>query len=110
MQTCMKIEDSRAPDLDNIDEMNVFLKKMANTFNIPGTSNIFPNAVSKTIWMAITDQNEEGKWNDWYSGETKELLDGVFGELGKQASIFEMSFKGLFYRWWKGYELWNNES
>ena len=100
METCRKLGNSRAPELGNIEEMNVFLKKMANTFNKPGTTDLFPSAVSKTVWMAISDENEEGNWTDWYSGEMTDLLDGVFGELGKQILHYLYLFISPLTRWW----------
>ena len=83
MQTCEKLDKSRGPNIRNIDEMNVALQKNAETVYIPGTATLFPNAITESIWLSITDEKEEGNWVDWYTGESVDLSDGLSGQLGK---------------------------
>ena len=87
MQTCQKLENSRVPKLTNVQEMEIYLQKIAEMYYIPGTSKYYPGAVSETVWMAITDKMEEGKWIDWYTGEHINLTDGVSGSLGMNTAI-----------------------
>ena len=82
MQACEKLDKSRSPNIENVDEMNVFLKNLAETVYIPGTLKVYPKALS-SIWLAITDENEEENWVDWYNGNSVNILDGVNGQLGK---------------------------
>ena len=82
MQTCENMDKSRSPSLENVDEMNEFLKKFAEAVYIPGTSKQFPNALISS-WLAITDKDEEGNWVDWYNGNSVNLFEGAIGQIGK---------------------------
>ena len=81
MQTCEKLDKSRGPNIKNVAEMKTFLQKFADIVFVPGTSKLFPKALS-AAWLAITDENEEDNWVDWYNGDSVDILDGVNGQLG----------------------------
>ena len=86
MQTCEKLDKSRGPNINNVAEMQAFLQKFADVVFVPGTSKTFPKALA-TTWLAITDENEEDNWIDWYSGDSVDILDGVKGQLGTAANL-----------------------
>ena len=81
MQTCEKLDKSRGPNIKNVAEMNAFLQKFADIVFVPGTSKLFPKALN-AAWLAITDENEEDNWVDWYNGNNVDILEGVNGQLG----------------------------
>ena len=81
MQTCEKLDKSRGPKLENVDEFNTFLKKIAETVYFPGTSKLFPNALA-AYWISITDESVEGTWVDWFTGDSVDLTNASSGQLG----------------------------
>ena len=82
MQYCQKMQQSRAPVIRNPDEMQAFLKRFAEIVYTPGTSSPFPTALGSIVWSPFTDEEEEGKWEDWYTREKIDLIDKVFGQIG----------------------------
>ena len=82
MQTCQKMQNARSPKLENVDEMFVFLKKIAEIVYQPGTQTLFPNALGSSVWSSLSDAEEEGHWMDWYSKTEIDLLQGLSGEVG----------------------------
>ena len=83
MQTCQKLQDSRATKIENKAEFKSFLKKIADVARIPGTKTLYPNGY-QAAWLAVTDEKEEGIWLDWYSEQEIDLLDSATGKkLGK---------------------------
>ena len=83
MQTCQNLQQSRAPNLENVEVMRIFLQKMANVFFLPGTSNVYPGVVARpSIWLAITDAETEGKWLDWYNGKEIDLSEAAVNDIG----------------------------
>ena len=81
MQTCEKMDKSRGLNIKNVAEMKAFLQKFGDIVFVPGTSKLFPKALN-AAWLAITDENEEDNWVDWYNGNNVDILDGVNGQLG----------------------------
>ena len=67
--------------------MKTFLQKFADIVFVPGTSKLFPKALN-AAWLAITDENEEDNWVDWYNGNNVDILDGVNGQLGTYIHFF----------------------
>ena len=68
MQTCQKFQKSRGPYVSDINTMNSFVDRVSEIFYKPGTREYYFNALG-AIWMSMTDENEEGKWLDWYTKE-----------------------------------------
>ena len=85
MQTCQKLQDSRAINIKNQDEVNSFLKKLTEVAALPGTTTLYPGAF-QTAWLAITDEKEEGTWSDWYSGDKVDL--SAAGKIGKVTDAY----------------------
>ena len=53
MQTCQKLDRSRAPQARTNDELIKLRKYMAEVFHIPGTMQKYPKAPSPVIWLSV---------------------------------------------------------
>ena len=93
MLTCQNLQQSRAPNLENVEAMKIFLQKMANVFFLPGTSNVFPGVVARpSVWMAITDAETEGQWLDWYNGQEIDLSEAAVNDIGAFCDLRQIKF------------------
>ena len=70
MVTCPKLNQARAPSsstLEDLEEIHQLSNKFVN----------FPGSPYGSIWMSVTDAEEEGVWRDHYTGleASQDLLE-----------------------------------
>ena len=76
MVTCPKLNNARAPPSNTLQDLEGFLQLSNKFVNFPGS----PYA---SIWMSLTDAEEEGVWIDHYTGleVSQEVLETEVGGL-----------------------------
>ena len=76
MFTCPKLNQARAPPSNTVQELEE-IHKLSNKFvNFPGSQ-------YGSIWMSVTDAEEEGVWRDHYTGveASQDVLEKEVGGL-----------------------------
>ena len=76
MVTCPKLNNARAPPSNTLQDLEDFLQLSNKFVNFPGS----PYA---SIWMSLTDAEEEGVWRDHYTGleASRDVLETEVGGL-----------------------------
>ena len=74
MQTCSKLNKARAPASSNLQELEEARQLHVKFCKIPGI-------MYGSLWVAITDAEQEGEWRDYYSGQevSQEVLEEAAG-------------------------------
>ena len=81
METCPKLNQALVPPSNTLEELEE-IHKLSNKFvNFPGSQ-------YGSIWMSVTDSEEEGVWRDYYTGEeaSQDVLETEVGGL-KQSTV-----------------------
>ena len=65
MVTCPKLNQARAPPSNTLEELEE-LHKLSDKFTN------FPGSLYGSMWMSVSDTEEEGVWKDYYTGEEAE--------------------------------------
>ena len=72
MHTCSMLNKARAPPASSMQELEAAQGLHLQFCNIPG----IPYG---SVWLAITDAEQEGEWRDYYNGQ--EVSQEVRGEI-----------------------------
>ena len=84
MQTCEKLDNARGPYISNPQELEAW-KKRSQEFDSPP----YP-----AYWMSISDETEEGRWRDWFTGD---IMNISYFHYSEQESVTPGKFiKNLF--------------
>ena len=82
MVTCPKLNNARAPPSNTLQDLEDFLQLSNKFVNFPGS----PYA---SIWMSLTDAEEEGVWRDHYTGleASRDVLETEVGGLTENTDL-----------------------
>ena len=82
MVTCPKLNNARAPPSNTLQDLEDFLQLSNKFVNFPGS----PYA---SIWMSLTDAEEEGVWRDHYTGleASRDVLETEVGGLSENTDL-----------------------
>ena len=82
MVTCPKLNNARAPPSNTLQDLEDFLQLSNKFVNFPGS----PYA---SIWMSLTDAEEEGVWRDHYTGQeaSRDVLETEVGGLSENTDL-----------------------
>ena len=87
-QTCSKLQRARVPLTLTKEAMVDHYEKIRKTSFIPGSQKMWPG-VFMTSFISITDEDREGVWRDWYTGEYVE--DDVYTYLSGNMNLGKLS-------------------
>ena len=76
MSTCLKLNKALTPPSNTLEELEYFRQLSNKLLNFPGSP-------YGSIWMSLTDAEEEGVWIDHYTGlkVSQEVLETEVGGL-----------------------------
>ena len=76
MFTCPKLNHALTPPSNTLQQLEQ-IRKLSNKFTD------FPGSPYGSIWMSMTDVEEEGVWRDYYTGQeaSQDMLETEVGGL-----------------------------
>ena len=113
LQTCPKLQESRAPLMENAEDVSRVIEKIVEMTKAPAETETvsslyrayYPRALSDAVWVSVSYREEEGGgvWRDFY---TNEELPGLVEAHRGDISGGEKETCGIMYSALGGWRKW----